>query len=177
MVRLPNSGDQLREKSSPRKPNTFHSEKFNAMSAEWKSNARLGESKLFSISSLIINDFISTIISSFYQRLSTHSSVYFEPFFRRSHFATTFFFSSSSSELLFITHISHFTPQHPSSFASPRCGWREVALEKISRQRGRGAVAQSIERPSKGPGSRCNSTDLSSNHERDMASLSLHAVA
>ena len=28
----------------------------------------------------------------------------------------------------------------------------------------RGAVAQSVERPSKGPGSRCNSTDVGSNH-------------
>ena len=29
----------------------------------------------------------------------------------------------------------------------------------------RGAVAQSVEHPSKGPGSRCNSTDMGSNHE------------
>ena len=35
-----------------------------------------------------------------------------------------------------------------------------------------GAVAQSVERPSKVP-VWCNSTDVGSNHERDMSSLSL----
>ena len=42
---------------------------------------------------------------------------------------------------------------------------------------GRGAVAQLVERPSKVP-IWCNSTDLGSNHERDMSShLSDHTAA
>ena len=40
---------------------------------------------------------------------------------------------------------------------------------------GRSPVAQSLERPSKGPGSWCNST-VGLNHEKDMSSFS-HAVA
>ena len=43
----------------------------------------------------------------------------------------------------------------------------------------RGAVAQSVERPSKVPPVRCNFTDVGSNHERDMChrSLSEHTAA
>ena len=42
----------------------------------------------------------------------------------------------------------------------------------------RGAVAQLVERPSKGPWSRCNSTDVGSNRKRDMSYLNLsHAKA
>ena len=36
-----------------------------------------------------------------------------------------------------------------------------------------GTVAQLVEHPSKGPGLWCNSTDMGSNHERDMSSHSL----